>query len=288
MANQSILAAFERMWQHIIVALGNKADVSDVTNLQDTKQNTVTGGATTITSSNLTTNRALISNSSGKVAVSAVTSTELGYLDGVTSDIQAQLDGKAASSHGNHVPEVQTANKATFLRNDNTWQKVTPVNIGAVATGTYDVHVADTTIHMTTIKNSKLDAAYTHSQAAHAPSDAQANQNAFSNIAVSGQTTVAADTTTDTVTFVGSNVSITTDAANDKVTFSVANGTTSAKGLVQLTNSTSSTSTTTAATPNSVKSAYDLANTAKTNAANAQATADEKCIVQMITWEADD
>jgi hypothetical protein len=86
------------------------------------------------------------------------------------------------------------------------------------------------------------------------------NQNAFSTIAVSGQTSVAADSATDTVTFAGSNVSITTDATNDKVTFSVANGTTSAKGVVQLTDSTSSTSTTTAATPNSVKAAYDKAN----------------------------
>lgn len=63
------------------------------------KQATISGGASTITSSNLTTSRALISNSSGKVAVSTVTSTELGYLDGVTSSIQTQLDGKAASSH---------------------------------------------------------------------------------------------------------------------------------------------------------------------------------------------
>lgn len=45
-------------------------------------------------SSVLTASRALISNSSGKVAVSAVTSTELGYLDGVTSAIQDQLDDK--------------------------------------------------------------------------------------------------------------------------------------------------------------------------------------------------
>ena len=42
----------------------------------------------------MTANRALVSNSSGKVAVSAVTSTELGYLDGVTSNVQAQLNGK--------------------------------------------------------------------------------------------------------------------------------------------------------------------------------------------------
>jgi hypothetical protein len=43
-------------------------------------------------------------------------------------------------------------------------------------------------------------------------------------------------------------------------TLSIADGTTSVKGAVQLTDSTSSTSTTTAATPNAVKSAYDLAN----------------------------
>jgi hypothetical protein len=58
------------------------------------KQATITGGATTIVSSNLTTNRALISNGSGKVDISSVTSTELGYLSGVTSAIQTQLNAK--------------------------------------------------------------------------------------------------------------------------------------------------------------------------------------------------
>lgn len=62
------------------------------------KQATVTGGASTITSSNLTANRALVSSSSGKVAVSAVTATELGYLDGVTSAIQTQLNTKQTSA----------------------------------------------------------------------------------------------------------------------------------------------------------------------------------------------
>ena len=41
--------------------------------------------------------------------------------------------GAAAASHGNHVPTTQTANNAIFLRNDNTWQTVTPANIGAAA-----------------------------------------------------------------------------------------------------------------------------------------------------------
>jgi hypothetical protein len=60
------------------------------------KQATITGGATTIVANDLTASRALISNSSGKVAVSAVTSTELEYLDGVTSNIQPQLNTLAA------------------------------------------------------------------------------------------------------------------------------------------------------------------------------------------------
>lgn len=102
---------------------------------------------------------------------------------------------------------------------------------------------------------------------------AEVNQNAFSNIKV-GDTTVAADAKTDTLTLAGSNVTITPDATNDKITIAVADGSTSTKGILQLTNSTSSTSTTTAATPASVKSAYDLANTAKTNAATAQTKAD--------------
>lgn len=67
-------------------------------NTFNNKQAAITGGATTITSSNLTASRALISDASGKVAVSStVTDTELGYLDGVTSSIQTQINGKQAS-----------------------------------------------------------------------------------------------------------------------------------------------------------------------------------------------
>jgi hypothetical protein len=47
----------------------------------------------------LTASRALVSDGSGDVSVSAVTSTEIGYLDGVSSAIQTQLDGKASSTY---------------------------------------------------------------------------------------------------------------------------------------------------------------------------------------------
>lgn len=51
-------------------------------------------------------------------------------------------------------------------------------------------------------------------------SGAEVNQNAFSNVKV-GSTTVAADAKTDTLELVGSNVTLTPDATNDKVTIGI-------------------------------------------------------------------
>lgn len=86
-----------------------KAVYDNINNLQNSKQNNITGGASSITTSNLTANRALVSDGSGKVAVSAVTNTELGYLDGVTSNIQTQLNGKQASGSYMTLSGNQTA-----------------------------------------------------------------------------------------------------------------------------------------------------------------------------------
>ena len=60
----------------------------------DAKQATITGAASSITSSNLTASKALASDASGKVVASSVTATELGYVSGVTSAIQTQLNAK--------------------------------------------------------------------------------------------------------------------------------------------------------------------------------------------------
>lgn len=56
------------------------------------------GAISTVLGSNLTASRALVSDGNGKIAVSAVTSTELGYLDGVTSAIQTQLSNRYDST----------------------------------------------------------------------------------------------------------------------------------------------------------------------------------------------
>lgn len=89
-----------------------KGNVTTLTTALQSKQDKIVGGASTITDDNLTANRALVSNGSGKVVVSTVTSTELGYLDGVTSNVQTQLDKKLESAP---VTSVNTKTGAVVL-----------------------------------------------------------------------------------------------------------------------------------------------------------------------------
>ncbi len=84
-------------------------------------QATITGAATTITASNLTVSRALTSDGSGKVAVSAVTSTELGYLSGTTSAVQTQLDNRVTSD----ADDALTGGYTTTADNDGTFSSGT-------------------------------------------------------------------------------------------------------------------------------------------------------------------
>jgi hypothetical protein len=57
-------------------------------------QAAITGGASTIVNSNLTVSRVLVSDASGKVAVSNTTLAEIAFVSGVTSAIQTQLNNK--------------------------------------------------------------------------------------------------------------------------------------------------------------------------------------------------
>lgn len=90
-------------WQHQKLHASQTTNDSTVigTNVDDAldtlstnKQDTITGAASTITTTDLTGSRVVVSNPGGKIAVSAVTTTEVGYLVGVTSDIQTQLNSK--------------------------------------------------------------------------------------------------------------------------------------------------------------------------------------------------
>jgi hypothetical protein len=102
---------------HSAVTSAELAHVSGVTSSIQTqinsKQATITGAASSIVSSDLTINRALVSDASGKVANSSVTSTELGYVSGVTSAIQTQIDSKVTGPAASVDSEVMIYNGTT-------------------------------------------------------------------------------------------------------------------------------------------------------------------------------
>lgn len=149
--------------------LGYVSGVSSAIQTQiNTKQATITGGATTITSSDLTASRALVSDVSGKVAAAAATTlTEIGYVNGVTSAIQTQFTGKeptitagvytqywrgdkvfqtlnaaalvanvsgaaqSASAIGEILSATQAGSTATGVGSTGTWGNVTSVTLSA-------------------------------------------------------------------------------------------------------------------------------------------------------------
>lgn len=96
--------------------------------------------------------------------------------------LQSALDGKAAASHGTHVtfdstnkPKMDGAaafgTSSSVARADH----VHPTDTSRASKTDFDTHVADTTKHITGTERTNWGTAYTHSQAAHAPSNAQAN-----------------------------------------------------------------------------------------------------------------
>jgi hypothetical protein len=78
------------------------SDVAEGTNQYFTTaraQAAITGGASSVVTANLTASRALVSDGSGKIAASAsTTTTEIGYLAGVTSALQTQIDSKLSTA----------------------------------------------------------------------------------------------------------------------------------------------------------------------------------------------
>ena len=63
---------------------------------------------------NLTASRALVSDSNGDVSASAVTDTEVGYLDGVTSNVQTQINAKLNQSLPTNTTLSSTDSKERF------------------------------------------------------------------------------------------------------------------------------------------------------------------------------
>ena len=76
---------------------GSPDDNAALKSALDAKQATITGAASSVVTNNLAAARAVITDGSGKLAASSTTSTEIGYVSGVTSAIQTQLNNKQAT-----------------------------------------------------------------------------------------------------------------------------------------------------------------------------------------------
>ena len=84
----------------------------------------VANGGTGVSS--ITASRALVSDASSNVSVSATTSVELGYVSGVTSAIQTQINGKE--------PSIAAGTTAQYWRGDKTWQTLPSYSLPTAST----------------------------------------------------------------------------------------------------------------------------------------------------------
>jgi len=162
---------------------GNITGQTDLNNCLNSKQATITGGATTITASNLTASRALVSDGSGKVAVSTITSAQIGYLSGTTTNIVPLINAKANIASPTFTGTVTIP---------------TPFTLGAVivrTTGTELNYVTGTTSNIQTqlgLLAPKANAVFTGT---HASTGGIIDLNVSSNFAVN----IANGTSTGTV-----------------------------------------------------------------------------------------
>jgi hypothetical protein len=67
---------------------------SQLNTLLEGKQDDITGAASTVVTADLTASSVLVSDENGKIAAGTINVATLGYLDGVTSNVQTQLDSK--------------------------------------------------------------------------------------------------------------------------------------------------------------------------------------------------
>ena len=144
---------------------------------------------------------------------------EISLSDGTTQTVYV-YNGKQGSKGDSVESAIQTTS-STESGGKNT---VTFKNSSGKNIGTVDIYNgakgADAATNTATTTTNGLMSANDKKRLDGIATGAEVNQNAFSNVVV-GSTTVAADSKTDTLTFVGSNVTLTPDATKDKVTIGI-------------------------------------------------------------------
>ena len=141
-------------------------------------------------------------------------------IDTAYANANAYADQKIADLI-NGAPETLDTLKevADAIESSKTVEEALNKAIGSKANQTeLDSHTGNSTIHITASERTNWNTAYTHSISGHAPINAEANQNAFSNVKI-GTNTISAKSKTDNLVLEGKNVTLTPDTTNKKVTF---------------------------------------------------------------------
>ncbi len=147
---------------------------------------------------------------------------------GNVSGLQGALDAKSDSTHNHNsaydvLGAANSALTSAQTYTDNAIDTLNETVVTKANASDLTSHTGKTTVHVNSTERNNWNIAKTHADSAHAPVNAEPNQNAFSNVVVGG-TTISADTKTDTLTFVaGNNVTITPDSTGDSITISSAN-----------------------------------------------------------------
>ena len=134
-----------------------------------------------------------------------------------SSQLPSYVDDVLEFNSQSNFPSTGEAGKIYIAKDTNKTYRWSGTNYVEISTS---LALGETS--STAYRGDRGKIAYDHSQTSHAPSNAEVNQNAFSNVKV-GSTTIAADSKTDTLELVaGTNVILTPDATNDKVTITAA------------------------------------------------------------------
>lgn len=97
----------------------------------------------------VTASRALVTDSSSRVAASAVTATELGYVSGVTSAIQTQINALAVAPTGTVVMYTSSTAPSGYYQCDgSTKSRTTDATLFAIISTSYGVGDGSTTFNL--------------------------------------------------------------------------------------------------------------------------------------------
>ena len=142
-----------------------------------------------------------------------------------TNDSTDTITFAATDTNTTYSAGTGLALAGTTFSLDSGLNNLTDVNITSAAAGNLLIYDATNSYFENALLTAGTGITITNADGAITITNTAVGDNAFGNIAVSGQSTIAADGTNDTLTIAaGSNVTLTTDAATDTLTIAATAG----------------------------------------------------------------